>query len=40
MIISDGRLVEGLLAGGEVPDVRVAAELNRDISRCIGDREW
>ena len=40
MITSEGKLVEGLLTGGEVHDVRVAAELSEQIIGCavIADR--
>jgi transposase len=42
VISSDGKLVEGFLTGGEVHDVKVAAELVEDIVGCavIGDRGY
>jgi hypothetical protein len=42
VITGDGRLVEGLLTGGEVHDVKAALELLEDIVGCvvIGDRGY
>ncbi|MDR1398423.1 MAG: transposase [Treponema sp.] len=42
VITSDGKLVEGLLAGGETHELKVAAELSRDRVGCavIGDRGY
>ena len=42
MITSGGKLVEGLLTGGEAHDVRAASELREDIVVCavIADRGY
>jgi transposase len=42
VITGNGKLVEGLLTGGEAHDVTVAAELSEDIVGCkvIGDRGY
>jgi transposase len=40
VVTSDGKLVEGMLTGGQVHDMMVAAELSEDIVGCavIADR--
>jgi hypothetical protein len=38
-VTGDGKLVEGLLSGGQIHDVSVAAELTEDITGCAYDRE-
>jgi transposase len=42
VVTSDGKLVEGMLTGGQVHDVTVAGELNEDIggSEVIADRGY
>jgi hypothetical protein len=42
VITGDGRLGEGFLTGGEVPNVKVASELSRNIVGCaaIADRDY
>jgi transposase len=42
VVTVDGNLVEGMLSGGQVHDVRVAEELSEDIVGCVmtGDRGY
>jgi transposase len=42
VVTVDGKLVEGMLSGGQVNDVTVAEELSEDIVGCvmIGDRGY